>query len=133
MADMYGAVRSNEFEVIDRSAFVEWFNNHVHFGHSIELWVVCDDDDGVTVAFGGYEQYPSAWPCQVLDADDPEVDDPNEAWDLDEFAAELRKHLAPGEEFRVLAAGHEKLRYVAVTHLVITHTEVKYESLYEGN
>lgn len=131
MADMYGAVRSNEFKVIDRPKFVEWFNNHVHFGHSIDLW----DDYGnsVTVAFGGYEQYPSAWPCQILDGEDPEVDDPNEAWDLEEFAAELRKHLAPGEEFRVLAAGHETLRYVAVTYLVITHEKCDYTSLYEGN
>ena len=130
MADMYGAVRSNEFKVIDRPAFVKWFNESVHFGHSVELWA--DYDDGVTVAFGGYEQYPSAWPCQVLDADDPEVDDPKEAWGLDEFAVELRKHLAEGEEFRVIAAGHEKLRCVAVTHLTVTHEKCEYTSLYEG-
>lgn len=129
MADMYGAVRSNDFKVNDAEAFVKWFNESVHFGHEIRLWPV----DTNTFVFGGYEQYPSAWPCQILDDEDPEVDDPNEAWDLDEFAAELRKHLAPGEEFRVLAAGNEKLRYVAVTHLVISHEKCDYTSLYEGN
>ena len=131
MADMYGAIRSNEFKVVDRPKFVKWFNESVHFGHSVELWA--DYDDGVTVAFGGYEQYPSAWPCQVLDADDPEVDDPNEPWDLDEFAAELRKYLLPGSEFRVLAAGNKKLVYVAVTHLVISHTRCDYISIWEGS
>lgn len=129
MADMYGAVRSNVFEVNDAEAFTEWFNECVHFGHEIELWEV----DTNHLAFGGYEQYPSAWPCQKLDDEDPEVGDPNEAWDLEEFAAELRKHLAPDEEFRVLAAGHEKLRYVAMTHLVISHHRCDYTSLYEGN
>lgn len=131
MADMYGAIRSNEFKVIDRPAFVKWFNESVHFGHNIELWA--DADDGVTVAFGGYEQCPSAWPCKVLDANDPEVDDPNEAWRLHEFAAELCKYLAPGVEFRVLAAGNEKLRYVTVTQLIITHTRCEYNSICEGS
>jgi len=45
----------------------------------------------------------------------------------------VRPHLFPGEQLRVLAAGHEKLRYVAATHLIVTETSVDYFDLYEGN
>jgi len=124
MADMYGAVRSNEFRVKDAQAFQDWFNENVLFGCEIQVWV-----HGDTVSFGGYEQYPNAYPNA------PAVDEDSyaEPWDLEEFAAAVREHLLPGESLRVLAAGHEKLRYVAATHLVVTHDKVTFTDLYEGN
>lgn len=121
MADMYGAIRSNWFAVNDVDAFRAWFKAECHFGYAVELW----DDDG-QFAFGGYEQYPSAWPRFV---DDDEVHD----YDLDNFAELIRVHLAPGAELRVLAAGNEKLRYVAASHLIVTHETVTFNELCEGN
>lgn len=125
MADMYGAVRSNQFRVRNTEAFKQWFEENVLFGNDIQVW---EHDEG-TMLFGGYEQYPNAWPNK------PAVDDDSyaEHWDLEEFATAVREHLLPGEEFRVLAAGHEKLRYVGATHLTVTHERVTFIDLYEGN
>jgi hypothetical protein len=137
MADMYGAVRSNEFRVKDPAAFVAWFKERVLFGDAIEVW----DDGGGVVSFGGYEQYPSAYPRtpgvgRLVEIDGQrfyEEDEQPGDWDLEEFAAEIRKHLEPGEEFRVLAAGNEKLRYVSATHLIVTHDTAEFHDYYEGN
>ena len=124
MADMYGAIRSNVFKVKDVEAFTQWFEANVRFGYEIEVW-----GDAEGVAFGAHEQYPNAYPMTVPSEDDDE----NGEWDLEAFAVEVRKHLLPGEEFRVLAAGNEKLRYVAATHLIITHNKVDFVNLCEGN
>lgn len=125
MADMYGAVRSNWFKVKDVDAFTEWFVAHVRFGEEIQLWA---EDDNM-MAFGGYEMYPSAYPSMPMGDDD----DTQPQWDLDAFAAEVRKHLCPDQEFRVFAAGHEKLRYVAGSHLIVTHDTVTFDCYEEGN
>lgn len=121
MADMYGAVRSNWFEVKDVEAFRAWFEESCHFGYEVELWF-----EGNRAAFGGHEQYPSAWPRYQ---DDDDVHD----YDLEYFAELVRPHLADGEEFRVLAAGNEKLRYVNATHLIVTHEAVTFADWTEGN
>ena len=121
MSDMYGAIRSNWFTVKDIEAFRDWFESECHFGYDVELWV----EDG-KAAFGGYEQYPSAWPRYVDDGDTHD-------YDLEYFADLIRAHLADGEELRVLAAGNEKLRYVAASHLIVTHNSVTFNNLHEGN
>ena len=107
MSDMYGAVRSNVFMVRDPAAFRDWFAQY-RFGDDIELW-----QEGEAFAFGGYEQYPSAHP--KVDVGEGELDEAN----LDQFAAELRQHLQDGEVFLVVAAGHEKLRYVAYSEMIV--------------
>ena len=124
MADMYGAVRSNWFKVKDPSAFKKFFKEKCYFGGEIELFY----QDPDIFAFGGYEMYPSAYPRFPNDCDRDW-----EEWALTEFADEIRKHLCDGQEFRVLAAGDEKLRYVGVQHLVITKDTVVFNDYYEGN
>ena len=109
MADMYGAVRSNVFTVKDVAKFKEWFAAY-RFGDEIELF---PDEDRRQMRFGGYEQYPSAYPRR-LDADGFPIDA-----NLEEFAEELCTHLEPGEVFSVTAGGHEKLRYVSFDQLII--------------
>lgn len=114
MSDMYGAVRSNVFMVRDPAAFRDWFAQY-RFGDDIELW-----QEGDAFAFGGYEQYPSAHPkVDIGEGEDAgewrHVDDAN----LDQFAAEMRQHLQDGEVFLVVAAGHEKLRYVAYSEMIV--------------
>jgi hypothetical protein len=141
MADMYGAVRSNWFKVKDIEAFKTWFKSSVRFGDDIEVWTEQQREGAdVVVGFGGVEQYPNAYPMTIprcnlpLDHPDYDADDCDSyEWDLEAFAAEVREHLQDGEEFRVLAAGNEKLRYVQATHLVITHDSAKFDVLYEGN
>lgn len=117
MADMYGAVRSNEFKVKDVEAFKTWFDEY-SFGDEIEVW----DEGENTVCFGGEEQYPSAYPMVIIydksDPDDWVIEETEEA-DLQVFADELRQHLMPGEVFQVVAGGNEKLRYVGFAELII--------------
>lgn len=121
MADMYGAVRSNWFAVKDPDSFAQWFEKNCYFGDAIELWI-----EGEKAAFGGYEQYPNAWPRYV---DEDETHD----YDLEYFAELIRAHLQDGEAFRVMAAGNEKLRYVAASKLAITQADAAFVDLYEGN
>jgi hypothetical protein len=117
MADMYGAVRSNSFRVKNIDNFKAWFATY-HFGYDIELWV--DDAAERTLSFGGYEQYPSAYP-RVMDSEDGTADA-----DLQVFAEELCEHLKEGEVFSVTAGGHEKLRYVSFDQLIIAQQHPKH-------
>jgi hypothetical protein len=121
MADMYGAVRSNEFKVKDVAAFKTWFDGY-HFGDEIDLWIENSVHDSfATASFGGLEQYPTAYPrITAYDEDDEDVDIAEvEYADLQTFADELRQHLLPGEVFQVVAGGNEKLRYVGFNELII--------------
>jgi hypothetical protein len=120
MADMYGAVRSNDFTVKDVEKFKVWFQTY-HFGYEIELFT---SEEERQVSFGGYEQYPSAHPRRFDDDGSP-IDA-----DLQSFAKELCDHLEPGEVFAVTAGGNEKLRYVSFDRLIIAQEHAKYP-LYE--
>ncbi len=123
MADMYGALRSNWFTPVDVDACKRFLNEEVSFGDT----EIFDHGDG-RLAIGGELQYPNASPMTPMDDDGNYVE-----YDLEAFATAMRKHLAPGEQFRVFAAGNEKLRYVAATHLVVTHESVVFNSYCEGN
>ena len=129
MADMYGAVRSNEFKVKDVPAFKAWFFRY-SFGDDIRVWSDTrdamggpDDHSGI-IGFGGEEQYPNAYPMLKILDDDGHVEETEEA-DLQVFADELRQHLVPGEVFQVLAGGAEKLRYVGFSELIIAEDVVE--------
>lgn len=120
MADMYGALRSNEFKVKHFTFFRDWFEKY-SFGDETELWVTeALEGPSATVSFGSYEQYPNAYPMVVLreDIDGGCIEETEEA-DLKVFAAELQQHLMPGEVFQVVAGGHENLRYVGFAELII--------------
>lgn len=124
MSDMYGAVRSNSFKVKNVEAFRAWFDNFV-FGNEIEFWVNETNEDGSgTVSFGGYEQYPTAYPRYRV-YEDPEATgeddwfDIEEVPELDAWASELRMHLVDGEVFQVVACGNEKMRYVSYSELLV--------------
>ena len=110
MADMYGAIRSNEFKVRDVASFLAWFTQF-HFGYAIEVWA---DRETREVSFGGYEQYPTAYP-RVLDGDGYY----EEVEDLTAYARAFAAHLEPGEVVNIVAGGHEKLRYVSFDQLLI--------------
>lgn len=131
MADMYGAVRSSYFKVKDATAFTEWFDKNCYFGGEVTLWPDRDGEADV-FAFGGYEQYPSAYPRMPLDPDS-DVTDTNE-WDLDVFAKAFHEHLAEGQNLVVVAAGNEKLRYVAAQRLTV-HSDGTgtFDEFYAGN
>ncbi len=109
MADMYGAMCSNTFTVRDVTQFKAWFANY-YFGDDIELFI---NEKERHVCFGGYEQYPSAYPRQR--DEDGEMNDA----DLSVFAAGLCVHLVDGQIFNVVAGGNEKLRYVDFSQLII--------------
>lgn len=138
MADMYGAVRSSYFEVKDAAAFEKWFNENCYFGSEVTLW---PDRDGETnvYAFGGYEQYPSAYPrIPAEDEDAPDFDENTGydvgEWELDAFAKAFHEHLAEGQNLVVVAAGNEKLRYVSAQRLTV-HSDGTgtFDEFYAGN
>jgi len=110
MADMYGAVCSNVFQVKDVEKFKEWFAQY-HFGQDIELFVRNEERH---VSFGGYEQYPSSYP-RIMDEEEDELVEV----DLNAFAKELCEHLEPRQIVNVVAGGNEKLRYVSFDQLII--------------
>jgi hypothetical protein len=111
MADMYGAVSSNNFTVKDVEAFEEWFDGY-HFGEDVTLFK--NEENLGTLSFAGYQQYPSAYPRQY----DEEAEDYVEV-ELKQFAMELVEYLEEGEVFSVVGGGNEKLRYVSYDQLII--------------
>lgn len=111
MADMYGAVRSDWFCVKDPDKFRLFFDKY-KFGSEIEIWQ--NKEDPSCFAFGGEEQYPSAFP-QI------ETEDGFEDADLEQFCKEMQTHLKENERFVVVAAGNEKLRYVACNVLFVSN------------
>lgn len=145
MANFEGAVRSNSFKVLDVKAFLDWFYENAYFGDGLEVYIANgkdeEDVDGEEVGradnkpgeitFGSTCDGPCAFPMKPIFDEDGDFED-TEEWDLEEFATEIRKHLQPGEEFRVIAAGAEKLRYVCADHLVVTDEKVTFTSLCEG-
>jgi hypothetical protein len=110
MSDMYGAVKSNTFKVKDPNTFEAWFTTHVRFGENIQLW----RDTSDSFSFGGYEQYPVAFPNTPWSDDKDSTE-----WDLEEFGKEMAKRLADDSYLQVIAGGNEKLRYVSFSILII--------------
>jgi len=124
MADMNGTVSSNDFKVKNVDAFNEWFDSTM-FGDEIEVWVDTNDDGTGSISFGGYEQYPTAYPKGPV-FDDPELTNLEEdaysieeVDDLQSWADELCKHLMDNERFLVVAGGNEKLRYTGFDSLMV--------------
>lgn len=124
MADMYGAVCSNDFQVRDVEAFKALFDEY-SFGGDVEVWA---EEGSDVVSFGGYEQYPDAFPvkrehedeCSSAVLPDRPCDCAYEEEDAtQEFAAKVRELMKPGEILHVVAAGNEKLRYVGCTELIV--------------
>lgn len=140
MSMTQSVIRSNSFKVKDIDAFKEWFNNNVYYGHNIKIWL----DDG-SLVFGGYTEYIGTTPC-MIDNDKGWLDEglsPEETakeirkqvadeWNLDEYATEIRKHLADGEEFRVITVSHDKLKFVLAERLIITDTKCETIFIEEG-
>jgi hypothetical protein len=130
MADMYGAIRSSEFQVKDAEAFQKFFEENCYFGGETNLWIV--DEDTRTFAFGGYEQYPSAYPRLPFSEESP-AEHVGE-WGLAAFAKAFHEHLAEGHNLVVVAAGNEELRYVAAQRLTV-HSDGTgtFDEFYAGN
>lgn len=143
MSSMYGAVRSDWFEVRDIEAFKSWFETYVSFGDEIEIFIHPEKKN--CVAFGGYEECPSARPRCDSDAADTapkhyvfEDDDDGlyVSWDLDSFADEMREHLVENEQLKVVATCHEGHKgpcYVGAQMLIVTRHEHRFERFSAGN
>ena len=116
--DMVGSINSAPFAVNDAEQFQKWFGQYT-FGGSGTYAVRHEDDDKhghARFQVIGSEQYPSVWPKQWDERDEDE-----HPVEMDQWAGELREHLAAGEIFYLVAGGNEGERYVAYDELAISH------------
>jgi hypothetical protein len=104
MANWYGVLRSNYFQVKDYGAFVDWLK-----GFQLEMLT---DDEGVGFASTGEGYVPTS-------KADPDYDEDGVEIDVD-FFEELATHLAEGSVCIVMQSGHEKLRYITGEAWLIT-------------
>lgn len=125
MSMVQGLIRSNSFKVKDVKAFKEWFSKNVWYGDNIKIW---KDDE--SLVFGGYVDHADATPWKIEDSSGERwlTND----WELEDFAVEIRKHLADGEELRVIAISHDKLKSVWAEQIIIDETTCETEGFFEG-
>ena len=68
MADMYGAIKSNEFKVKDADYFEQWFLANVSFGNDITIYREVDKEGITSFMFGNPDAYyPNAYPKKAYD------------------------------------------------------------------
>jgi hypothetical protein len=125
MATMYGALCLAPIGVKNAARFKAFINNETDYGNQeLEWWV---REDG-RIQFGSVMEYPNPFPTFYNPATE-QIDE----WDLEEFARKIRGFMKLGEEFRLVAAGNEKLWYAGAEQLRITATEIELSSIRAGS
>ena len=117
MANYCGTCRTNYFKVKNEKAFLNFMNNVV--GDDFYIFDKEDKDGNKSFGFGCYgEIYGIA----------TKVGDENEVeYDYDLFLENLQEHIADNDAIIIMEAGHEKLRYVKGSVLVITSAKIMYK------
>lgn len=118
-----GTITSNVFRVRNVQAFKAWLRDNVTFEGDISFTDCGGDMLMIQVA----TESPSAMPRREREHH-PGTDE----WELEEFATEIREHLAQGEEFRLLSCGVDPNRCSHAQHLKVTPATVTFLDLYEG-
>lgn len=116
MADFECVTRSNYFRVVDPEAFRK-FMSCVNGSANVELWEEKDKEDHLVFGFG-LHGYISGY--SIGNADD-ECD---EECDFDAFLSILQKHIVYDDAAIIMIAGHEKLRYVVGSAIIVTSKDV---------
>lgn len=117
MANYECVMRSNYFHVKDPDAFRK-FMERVCGG--VELWEEQDNAGNLVFGFGAYGGF--GW---INPPEDKAEDEPYDG-DYDTFIIELQEHIAEDDAVIIMEAGHEKMRYVVGSAVIVTHTEIEF-------
>ena len=118
MANYECATRTNYFHVKNADDFREFMKRVVSDWDKVDLWEEKDQSGNPIFGFGCYGS--------ILGVRSQNTDDEDEELDYDAFVNELAKHVAIDDAAIILESGHEKLRYLTGTALVVTRNEQKY-------
>ena len=116
MANYECASRTNYFRVTDEERYKELFAG-LSSEDKIDDFTHKDEEGVVWHGFGSYDSI--GW-SDGKEPEDPDDDDEDDDQDIVDFAYELQKILPDGEAFILFESGHEKLRYVTGTALIVT-------------
>lgn len=123
MANYYGTFRSNYFKVTDAQKLKEIVSKMGSTDGRVELF----EDNAPYYGFGGDGDIMGIWP--ETDDEKPTSDDTGELVDEDDLeydfalmVQKLQDILVEDDAIIIMSSGHEKLRYVVGTAVVITKT-----------
>lgn len=120
MTNYYCAIRTNYFHVKDEEKFRELMNRVYGTEDSIELWERKDPNGNNVFGFGLYGEIAGVRYAE-------EDTDPNATRTAyDEFIDGLQECVADNDAIIILESGHEKLRYVIGSAVIITSNDFRY-------
>lgn len=114
--------RTNYFRVTDEERYKELFAG-LSSEDKIDDFTYKDEEGVVWHGFGSYGSI--SW----SDGEETDGSDEDDEQDINDFAYELQKILPEGEAFVLFEGGHEKLRYVTGTALVVTKNRTEFLDL----
>jgi len=112
MANYTCATRTNYFRVNDAENFKAFMARAYGTEDRVDLWEEKDKDGNTVYGFGTFGSIAGLRAA----SDEDEEDD----CDYDAFVDGIQKFVAPDDAIIILESGHEKLRYVTGSALVIT-------------
>jgi len=111
MANYTCATRTNYFRVNDAENFKAFMARAYGTEDRVDLWEEKDKDGNTVYGFGTFGSIAGLRAA----SDEDEEDD----CDYDAFVDGIQKFVAPDDAIIILESGHEKLRYVTGSALVI--------------
>jgi len=119
VADFECVTRSNYFRVKNADLFRE-FMSHATGSGTIELWEEKDKQGRQVFAFGLYGHITGYSLTSTVE-DDEGID---EEYDFDAFLQRLQEHVVDDDAIIIMIAGHESLRYVVGSAIIVTSGEI---------
>lgn len=120
MANYYGVTRTNYFAVTNETEFREIIARY--FNSRLSIFERTQPDGSKQFGFGCYSSFDG------LIAEDDDAEDID---GTDSLYCELQEVLQEGHSIIIFEAGHEKLRYVIGSAIVITKTDVQFVDLHD--
>ena len=143
MANYYCSTRTNYFHVNDPDSFREFMAHVEGCEEDVQLWEEKDAEGNPVFGFGcdgnifGYVEHNLPVDCDPAFNGDVTIDD--EGLDEDDgpdydvcysaFVKGLQEHVADNDAVIIFESGHEKLRYVVGSAVIITKTDVEYVNI----
>lgn len=118
MANYECATRTNYFRVKDPEAFRK-FMSRVYGGCELEVWEEKDTAGNIQFGFGCYDGI-SGYEPESSEAADDDCD-----YGYDEFLEALQQHIAEDDAVIILECGHEKLRYIIASAIIVTSKDIE--------